>query len=212
MKKIALLGASRGLGWALYQQLLRNYEGSDFLLVSRKIDQRKNELGPRTEILNQDFSKEKMDLEFIKKLEEFEPNVLVYMAGGGPYGKLQSKKWSDHQWALRTSFLYPAELTHHILSQPENWSQLQKIVLIGSSVAEQKPDPLASSYAAAKHALKGFVDSVNAEQSPFAKLLLFSPPYMLTDMLPANSHPRLNDRAENPLVVAERLIEYIEKA
>ena len=212
MEKFILLGASRGLGWETYKILHARYPQAFFLISSRKIEQKKNELLDRTVIFSQDFSKPEFDLNFIKTLQDFKPTCVIYFAGGGPYGKFQSKKWSDHKWALQTSFLYPAELTHHILSEPAHWPALLKIVLIGSSVAEQNPDPLASSYSAAKHALKGLVESVNAEQSPFAKLLLFSPPYMLTDMLPVNSHPRLNDRAENPLVVAERLIEYIEKA
>lgn len=212
MKKIAILGASRGLGWALYQQLLRDYEESEFLLVSRKVEQKRADLGSRTSLCTQDFSEAQLNSDFLIQLQNFNPTLLVYMAGGGPYGLFQNKKWSDHLWALRTSFLYPAELTHHILSHPEKWAQLQKIVLIGSSVAESQPDPLAASYSAAKHALKGLVGSINAEQQPIPKVLLFSPPYMTTDMLPVNSHPRLNDRAENPLVVAERLIEYIEKA
>ena len=113
-------------------------------------------------------------------------------------------------WCLQSTFLYPAELLHYIMSHKALWSNLNKVVLVGSSVAEDKADPMASSYSAAKHALKGLVDSINAEQKPSPQLLLFSPPYMQTDLLPANSHPRLNDRAENPEVVAQRLIEYIE--
>ncbi|MCC2680105.1 MAG: hypothetical protein K0R29_2681 [Pseudobdellovibrio sp.] len=145
----------------------------------------------------------------------FAPTNLIYFAGGGPYGFFQDKKWSDHQWSLQTSFLYPAELLHFIMAQPESWPNLKKIVLIGSSVAEDKADPRASSYSAAKHALRGLVGTIQEEikaqpEKKLPQVLLFSPPYMQTDLLPAHSQPRLNDRAENPEVVARRLIEYIE--
>ena len=77
-------------------------------------------------------------------------------------------------------------------------------------MAEDKADPLAGSYAAAKHALRGLVDSVNSEQESEIKLLLFSPGYMQTDLLPSNSRPRQDGLAESPRVVAARLIDYIE--
>ena len=211
MEKFILLGASRGLGWCVYQQLLKQKPEAHFLLSSRKIENRKNEIGANTFLLAQDFSQSEVDKNFMNKLAEFQATTLIYFAGGGPYGLFQEKKWSDHLWSLRTSFLFPAELIHLILSQKANWPRLQKIVVMGSAVAEDKPDPKASSYAAAKHALKGLIDSIKLEQGGMPNLILFSPPYMQTDMLPANSHPRLNDSAENPVVVADRLIEYIEK-
>jgi short-subunit dehydrogenase len=206
-----LLGASRGLGWHTYLQLLKTQPDSRFLISSRKVNSRNTEVKGDTTLLQQDFSKPGIDPGFLNKLKEFKPTQIIYFAGGGPYGLFQEKKWSDHQWALQTSFLYPAELLHSIMSQLENWPQLKKFVFIGSAVAEDKPDPRASSYSAAKHAMRGLLTSIKAEQDSAPKILLFSPPYMQTDLLPAHSQPRLSDRAENPEVVAERLIEYIEK-
>jgi short-subunit dehydrogenase len=206
-----LLGASRGLGWHTYLQLLKTQPDSRFLISSRKVNSRNTEVKGDTTLLQQDFSKPGIDPGFLNKLKEFKPTQIIYFAGGGPYGLFQEKKWSDHQWALQTSFLYPAELLHSIKSQLENWPQLKKFVFIGSAVAEDKPDPRASSYSAAKHAMRGLLTSIKAEQDSAPKILLFSPPYMQTDLLPAHSQPRLSDRAENPEVVAERLIEYIEK-
>jgi hypothetical protein len=49
------------------------------------------------------------------------------------------------------------------------------------------------------------VDSLSPE------VRLFSPGYMQTDLLPANSQPRQNGEAENPLDVAKKLIAMIEK-
>lgn len=224
-EKFIMLGASRGLGWHTYQQLQKVKPQSEFLISSRKVLLKTGEVPAHTTLIQQDFSKPGVNPEFLNQLKNFGATHLIYFAGGGPYGLFQDKKWSDHQWSLQTSFLYPAELLHLIMSQSESWPALKKVVLIGSSVAEDKADPRASSYSAAKHALKGLVGSIQAEQrellavqgeqkavqKTMPQVLLFSPPYMQTDLLPAHSQPRLSDRAENPEVVAERLIEYIEK-
>jgi short-subunit dehydrogenase len=209
MEKFILLGAARGLGWATYKKLKLIYDESEFLLVSRKIRMREKELGSKTILIEQDFSKLDWDENFVSKLKDFKPTCLIYFAGGGPFGTYQSKNWNSHIWCINTTFLYPARLVHRILSDAESWSQLQDFVLIGSSIAESKPDPNAASYAAAKHALLGLVQSLNLEQKTPVRVNLFSPGYMQTDLLPPNSRPRLNDSAENPDVVAERLIEYI---
>ena len=211
MEKFILLGASRGLGWQTYLQLAKKNE-RQFLLSSRKIHDKKAEVSSGTFLLEQDFSKVPVSAEFLQQLRQFSPTCLIYFAGGGPYGLFQDKKWSDHMWSLQTSFLYPAELLHQIMRDVQNWPQLKTIALIGSSIAEAQGDPKAASYAAAKHALKGLVDSVNTEQKTAPQVLLFSPGYMQTDLLPPNSEPRSSHRAENPVVVAERLIEYIENS
>lgn len=206
----ALLGSSRGLGWETYKLLQQNPQ-NEFFLSSRKIKERESLSQGRSHFMTQDFSRLPLDASYIEKLQSFSPQHLIYFAGGGPYGIFQSKKWEDHEWCLNVSFLYPAQLLHHILRSSQLWAGLKSMTLIGSSVAEDKPDPQAASYAAAKHALKGLVESVQCEQSLPFRVQLYSPGYMQTDLLPANSKPRLADRAEKPELVARLLIEYIEK-
>lgn len=210
-KKWILLGASRGLGWATYQQLLQREPESEFLLCSRRIQRRESEIEVlRTQTLTSDFSKE-LEPDFFQSLSRFKPHHLIYFAGGGPYDLYQNKKWSDQRWCLQTSFLSPAQLIHEVLrSAPESWPQLRSLTMIGSAVAENAADPKAASYAAAKHALRGLVTTINAEQEAQPKVLLFSPGYMQTELLPLHSEPRLTNRAESAEVVACRLIEYIE--
>lgn len=210
MEKFILLGASRGLGWQTYLRLQEQKPQRHFLLSSRKISARQSEVKGNTILVEQDFSSGGVQPEYVQQLQSFGAECLIYFAGGGPYGLFHEKKWHAHQWALQTSFMYPAELLHGILQNPERWPGLKKVVLIGSSVAEAAADPKAASYAAAKHALRGLVDTINAEQNPHPEVLLFSPGYMQTDLLPSHSEPRLSHRAENPAIVAERLIEYIE--
>ncbi len=207
------MGASRGLGWATYQQLNQRSDDQAFLLSSRKIGSRQELISKNTELVQQDFSVTPISSDFLMTLQRFNPTCLVYFAGGGPYGNFGEKKWSDHQWAFKTSFLYPAEPLHVILSGPTNWKQLKKIVFIGSAIAENKADPKAASYAAAKHALKGLIDSVHLERvgTEGPQLKLFSPGYMQTDLLPVNSQPRQNQIALDPDDVAKKLIAIIEK-
>ncbi len=217
MNRIAILGASRGLGWAVYSELSGAFPRSEFFLSSRKINEKfeiinnKPELKVKTILKPQDFSKTPLAISFLKDLESFKPTLLIYIAGGGPFGLYQSKKWSDHLWALNTTFLYPAELLHHILSNPKTWLDLSQMVFIGSAIAEDKPDPMAASYAAAKHGLRGLITTVQKEDAKIPKILLFSPGYMQTDLLPVESWPYQQGLAEDAATVAKRLIAAIEK-
>ena len=77
------------------------------------------------------------------------------------------------------------------------------MVLIGSSVCEEKADPLAASYAAAKHAVKGLYDSLRAE-APSWDLRLFSPGYLDTELLPKGAPIRYKTLWQ-PSEVAARL-------
>lgn len=198
--KFILLGASRGLGWATYQALQKKYPAAEFFLVSRRIGD------GHFKSLKYDFSKE-LTAEFISEIVAFHPTSIIYFAAGGPYGNFQDKKWTDHEWALKVSFLFPSHLLHHLMQI--SIPSLKKFVVVGSAIAENKPDPGAASYCAAKHALKGLISTLQAENKSAFKLHLFSPGYIATDMLPSLSWPRqqgLADAAEN---VAEQLISEI---
>lgn len=211
--RIALLGSSRGLGWATYQELLAEQPDISYLLASRKIKAREGAISQNTILISQDFSKTPVESTFLQQLKNFAPTKLIYFAGGGPHGVFADKKWVDHQWALNTTFLYPAELIHSILAEPAQWPRLSQIIVIGSAIAETAPDPLASSYAAAKHALRGLVSTIALEgTSDGIQVRLFSPGYMQTDLLPASSQPRQMGLAENPVNVAKKLIAFMTKS
>ncbi len=206
-KKIVIMGASRGLGWATYQHLNTNLE-NEFLLVSRKIQN--NKVTENTKKITEDFSKNNIDPYFLNQITEFNPTEIIYCAGGGPYGVFQNKKWSDHEWALNVNFLYPAQLIHEILNNKSKFKNLKSITCIGSSIAENKPDQNAASYSAAKHALRGLITTLQTENASDIQIKLFSPGYMLTDLLPANSAPRIENRAVDPVVIAAKLVEFID--
>lgn len=200
-----LLGASRGLGRSFFD-LLKDDPSNKIVSVSRKefsCDQ----------WLKMDFSKVEEWPQFIKSLQDCKPTRLVYFAGGGPHGQFSSQKFKSHQWAFRVNFEFPAFLLHSILSHNADFNQLKQLCFIGSSIAENQPDPLASSYAAAKHALRGLVTSVQAELKLNPKILdlqLYSPGYMQTDLLPEGSWPRSQGLAQPPELVAADLLLVLE--
>ncbi|AZZ37960.1 hypothetical protein CIK05_14495 [Bdellovibrio sp. qaytius] len=199
--KFILLGASRGLGWATYQALAKKYPAAEFLLVSRKITE------GNYQSFKFDFAKE-LSSDFLTKLSDFNPTTIIYFAAGGPYGNFQEKKWTDHQWALQVSFLFPAQLIHSLMQKAP--STLKKFVVVGSAIAENKPDPGAASYCAAKHALKGLVSTLKEENKSAFKIDLFSPGYIETDMLPAHSWPRQQGLAASAENVALQLIDSLD--
>lgn len=182
----AILGGSRGLGQAFDQ--LAVHAG----VVTR--------VWSRTSPQKWDFTDESQWEQGLADLRDFNPTRIFCFAGGGPHGLYSSKQWKDHLWSVRLNFLFPARLLHEILQRPK---EIRQVVLIGSAIAEDKPDPLAASYAAGKHALRGLVSSIQAE-SKF-DVRLFSPPYMQTSLLPANSKPVREGLAEPAGAVAQRL-------
>lgn len=187
MNPIGILGASRGLGASLAKCIEKESPETELLLLSRTH--------------GVDFADESQYSQILERLEQAQLSKIFYVAGGGPYGSYSSKEWKDHQWALRLNFEFPAMLLHYFLQKP---GKLTQLVFVGSSVAEDKPDPGAASYAAAKHGLKGLIDSVIAEK-PALDVRLYSPGYMDTKLLPQNAWPRQQGLAEDPHDVARRL-------
>ena len=201
--KIAVLGASRGLGRELSIKIQEEIPSAELLLMSRKFDLMADFARDTDTMVACNFALREGRNIAMKALDEFQPDVLYYIAGGGPYGRYGDKDWKDHEWAFDVNLMFPAQVLHWcVKNKPAN---LKKVVVVGSSIAEQNPDPHAASYAAGKHGLKGLVDTLNAEGVPF-DLSLFSPGYMATDMLPKNSTPIMQGEAADPRDVAKDLL------
>jgi short-subunit dehydrogenase len=203
-KRWILFGASRGLGFQVAKLLAQNSE-NETLIVSRRTPVESLE---RTKHFFADLSQVDWPSK-LSELEKFNPTHVLYCAGGGPYGYFQTKNFKDHQWAWRVSFEAAAQVLHWSLQQ----SQIKQLCFVGSKIAESQPDPGAASYCAAKHALKGLIESVQKEQSDKdlkPDLRLFSPGYMDTDLLPANAWPRQQNRVEDPAAVAQKLVQWLE--
>ncbi len=185
MNRVLILGASRGLGAALVK--VASDEGAQVFGVSRKeplLTKMRAELA-NFDYMVADFTRPEDQTRVLELLDEKNFHRVFYIAGGGPYGKFGEMKWSAHEWTWDLNFHFPARLLHHLSRQPSP----PQMILVGSSVAESEPDPLAASYCAAKHALKGLYSTLCVEM-PMWDLRLFSPGYMDTEMIPRNAAPR----------------------
>jgi len=205
-KRVAILGASRGLGAEITRQL--QAAGKELRLYSRKEDLLKNLAGQisSTSFLKLDLAQESEAPKLIEDLAQFNPDLLIYCAGGGPFGNFESKSWKDHMWAWQLNFLTPSEVLHWALRE----GQLKQMVFVGSAIAENTDEPMAPSYASAKKAFKGLYGSVVATK-PNLDLRLFSPGYMDTELLPPNANVRQTAKILQPQAVAEQLITWLEE-
>ncbi len=204
--KWAILGASRGLGKHLYLELISKYPRSSFLISSRKDHLLTEIANSSTTVLKCDFTQP--EPYFWEKFIEFAPTHIIYNAGGGAYGRFESKDWKDHFWTLKLNLLFPMELTHRIFKENLKYDQ---ICFIGSQVADSVPDIHASSYCASKHGLRGFVETLKLE-NPTKDIRWVRPPYMETDLLPLNSKPREMGIAQNPQKIALEIIESLSQS
>ncbi len=195
-ERIAILGASRGLGLSLTERLL-NSSSVQLWLSSRKIEQLADTptlhgRSDRVRLVTMDFSKSENQRELFESLKVFKPTRIFYCAGGGPFGRFQDKPWHSHLWALNLNLIFPSQLLHTALNEMNSsMADLSQMIFVGSAIAESKADPGAASYAASKHGLKGLICSIVAEiPSESLDIRLYSPGYMNTGMLPPNSRPR----------------------
>lgn len=205
---VAFIGCSRGLGHAVCMEWSRRELGDQSLLVSRNIgllETLSKQLHHPSELLSLDFAKDSAVDELIPVLKELKPSRLFYFAGGGPFGLFPDKEWKDHQWALNVTLLSPMKLIHRLLRDDE-LRFLKQVICVGSLIADQKPDPMAASYATAKHGLYGLLSTLVAEESPL-DVRLFRPGYMDTDLLPPNAKPRRHSQpVASPETVAESFV------
>lgn len=191
-EKWILCGASSGLGQAFAELIEEQNYNHELFMFSRKSK------------FVADFSNEQSWLEVLQEFKKIQPDRIFYFAGGGPYGQYSKKSWESHLWSYRVNFLFPAFL----LSQKFT-DNLKQFVLIGSKIAENKPDPMAASYSASKFALRGLFLNLIEEKSLAYDLRLFSPGYMDTRLLPGNAWPRQSGLVQDPKQVAKTLSNWI---
>lgn len=201
MKKWALIGSSRGLGRAFAEILPAD---DRLLLVSRK---EPVGLNREAEFFRADLVKPEDRVSLFEKLRDFSPDVVIDFAAGGPYGEFGSKDWKDHLWSFQVSFMAKAEIVHGLANF---FNPPKTVCWIGSAIAEDEGDVKAGAYAAAKAALKSLFFTLRKEESLPFQLLMFSPGYIDTDLLPANAPPRKQAASLwTPKEVAEKLYEWL---
>lgn len=191
-EKWFIIGASRGLGAEFVKQSQNCHSELEMFLASRKINRFDTSNIENYQIL-------------AKQIVDFKPDRLFYFPGGGPYGAYQNFQWKDHEWSFNVTFKFPAFLLHYLAA---NTCDLKQVVLIGSAIAESNPDPYAAMYCASKHALKGLVSSLQKEGFPIP-ILLFSPGYIETELLPKGTWPRQSGLARPVTDIAAELLQNI---
>lgn len=200
MERALIFGASRGLGAALTKVAC---EARYPVIGWGRKEARLRELReahPLFEYRVADFSSLHGQDEVLRALEADQPFSKVFLvAGGGPFGAYQERDWSAHEWAWQVTFQFPARVVHKLMALKRR----EQVILIGSAVAESAGDPLAASYASAKHALKGLYSSLHSED-PDWDLRLFSPGYMDTELLPRHASVRALG-VYSPLQIAREL-------
>lgn len=200
MDRAVILGASRGLGAALAAEISKSaYAVTGFARKSEPMVKLQAQF-PLFEYQLVDFSVRADQDAVIHYVLEQDCRKVFCVAAGGPFGPFQEREWKDHLWAWEVSFLFYARLLHALLKERKFETQ---VIAVGSSVAENLPDPKAASYCAAKHALKGLVMSLRSE-NPDWDLRLFSPGYMDTEMLPRQASVR-QQGVYQPDIIAREL-------
>lgn len=197
VQRVAIIGASRGLGAALGAHLNQLHPETEILAVARRSGSCPGEW------LRADVSQEEGQLQVLRALDRFRPQVVVCTVGGGPYGAFATKGWRDHQWSLQVTLLFPARLIHWALTT----GLPTQVVLVGSAVAEAQADPQAASYCAGKHGLMGLIKTLREERAAL-DIRLYSPGYMDTDLLPPNASVRQRPLWK-PKEVAEDLLKWM---
>jgi short-subunit dehydrogenase len=197
-KKALIIGSGRGLGKSIVT-FLPAHLGQDCELAS---------IG-RSQF---DMSKIAEQDKLISEIESKNFDLIIYVAGGGPHGEFVKKAWNDHEWALQVGLLAPMKLSLAWLKKRDA-SALGRFVIVGSRIAESSPDPLAASYAASKHGIKGFVSSLQKElEGNRNRVWLFSPGYIDTDMLPASAPVRHNgSKILSSDTAAQALLRWVKK-
>jgi short-subunit dehydrogenase len=230
--KTIVFGSHKGLGFECVKALMLKPGKNEVLGFSRKdsgffLDQK------NYQFKSYDFTKVYNDEDLFQQLLAevliFEPDNILYCAGGGPYGEYTQKNWKDHEWAIKLNFLFPAKLLWALSSnlKPAKDSSQSlnstKFFYVGSSIAESVDgDAHGPSYAASKWAMKGLIASIKAAESDSQSvggsalnknldIRLFSPGYMDTELLPPGAAPRTHgDVIQNPGEVAKEILSFLE--
>lgn len=200
--KIAVIGASRGLGREICLHLK---DQAEVWAVARKmalLKELNHSMGQNFTYLSLDVTKERDLSALLMGLDQFHPEKIIMTVGGGPYGPFEKREFKDHEWAMQVSYMVQARVAHWCLSKPRK----PQLIVIGSSVAEAQADPGAASYSAAKHALLGLHKNLVVEH-PDWDFRLVSPGYMDTSMLPAGS-PVRQEPLWDPKEVAKDILQW----
>ncbi len=165
-KVVWITGASAGIGEALAQRIAR--EGALLALSARRQDELERvkaalPQGTRATIILGDVTDFAAIPAWIAQIEsELGPiDVLVNNAGVSQRSLARDTKMETYRYLMEVDFFAPVALTLAVV--PGMVERGSGQIVVTSSVAGKYGTALRTGYAAAKHALHGFYDSLRAE-------------------------------------------------
>ncbi|CAI4229354.1 unnamed protein product [Auanema sp. JU1783] len=185
-KTVLITGASSGLGRQLAFDLYK--KGAKLILVARSIDKLKklceelktshpdNPHEPEYEYL--DIADTTIDVTNLRKraIDGQTIDILINNAGISMRGRIDETPISIHKQVMDVNYFGQIDVTMQLLPYiPDDGC-----IIVISSVQGKIPVPYRSSYAASKHALQAFFDTLRSESRPKLHILVVSAGYMNT--------------------------------
>ena len=165
-QKVWITGASSGIGEALAHEL--SNRGANLVLTARRSDRLEElraQLSDPTRVhvvpgdLLDEGSWERLASEAREAAGPID--VLINNAGVSQRSLAQDTELADERRLMELNYFAPIGLTRAVL--PEMVERGTGRIVVVSSVAGYVGTPLRSSYAASKHAVRGYFDSLRAE-------------------------------------------------
>src|SRR5215469_7712116 len=185
-QRVWITGASSGIGEALAHAF--HQAGARLILSARREDELRRvqaQCGVEAlaKILPLDVTQaDDLQDKAHTALEKFDGiDILVNNAGITQRSLVKDTELTVYRKLMEVNFFGAVALTKAIL--PSMIENKQGTIVVISSLVGKFGTPLRSGYAAAKHALHGFFDSLRAEVSRYGiKVLLVCPGYIRTDI------------------------------
>ena len=181
-KRVWITGASAGLGEALSRWAAR--EGADLILSARRVSQLES-VRDRLHRANA-HQVVPLDLSAVAELSAIASRVgpVDYLINNGGISQRDTALNTElavTRRIMEVNFFGNVELTRCVL--PGMLARRNGHIVTVSSVAGHIGTPLRSSYAASKHALHGFYDSLRYEvEKEGVRVTILSPGYIRTDI------------------------------
>ncbi|GJM61318.1 SDR family NAD(P)-dependent oxidoreductase [Persicobacter diffluens] len=224
-KTVWIIGASSGVGKALLYEFLNR----DYRIIVSSSDAQKLQAAVREVVyVEKDLLVKPLNLEQPDTFPDIVDEVfrwaegsiesVIFSAGIGQRSSFVDLEYWVFERVMQVNFMSYTYLTKLILPYFEA-AQAGRFVVL-SSVQGKFGIPNRTAYAASKHALHGFFDSLRAENFPWLKVLLVCPAYINTEfafhaMLSNGNEQAKQDKGQahgiSPEECAEDILKAIDK-